>query len=132
MVRFPRLSDLTRKRQGISAWALALALLAVGIMARFALSRWLEPILPFLTFFPAVIATTLLCGWRQGTFVLILSAFAAWYFFIPPSQSFTVTDAHVALIGFLAVGAFDVVLVAALVDLVRRLEGDAYAGDPFS
>jgi len=118
----PRLSDSVRKRQGASTWALALALLAASVMARYALSPWLEAA-PFLTFFPAIVVSTLLCGWRQGTVVLILSAFAAWYFFIPSAHAITITGAPlVELIGFLGVGGFDVVLVAALVELVRRLE----------
>jgi len=122
MVSIPRLSDLVRKRQGVSTWALALALLAVSIVARLALAPWLEAV-PFLTFFPAIVASTLLCGWRQGTFVLILSAFAAWYFFVPPAHPITITGAPIVeLIGFLVVGGFDVVLVAALAELVRRLD----------
>jgi two-component sensor histidine kinase len=116
------LSSLTRRRQGISTWALALAFLAVSIMARLTLAPWLHPI-PFLTFYPAIVASTLVCGWRQGTVVLFLSALAAWFLFLAPGQSFEL-DAHVgvALLGFLAVGGFDVLLVAALAELVRRLE----------
>jgi two-component sensor histidine kinase len=121
MVRITRLSDLiTRKREGVATWAFALALFATSIMTRFALSRWLETV-PFLTFFPAIVASTLFCGWRQGTLVLLLSVVVAWYFFIPPAYSLTITHASmVELIGFLIVGGFDVVLVAALAELVRR------------
>jgi two-component sensor histidine kinase len=117
-----RLSRLARKRRGVSAWALAAGFFAMSLLARFALSRWLDPI-PFITFYPAIVASTLVCGWRQGTAVLLLSAMAAWYFYLAPAQSF-VFSAHVvvALLSFLAVGGFDVLLVAALAELVRRLE----------
>lgn len=123
MISFPRLVELTRQRRGISASAISLGLLAAAIGARLALAPWLEPI-PFLTFFPAVVATTLLCGWRYGTVVLVLSALSAWYFFIPPHGVFSLPDASsaVSLLGFLVVGGFDVVLVASLVQLVWRLE----------
>ncbi|MFN3608726.1 MAG: HWE histidine kinase domain-containing protein [Hyphomonas sp.] len=49
---------------------------------------WLDPYLPqgfpFLTFFPAVLISGFAFGVRQGAVVAVLSAFASWYFFIPP------------------------------------------------
>jgi two-component sensor histidine kinase len=98
-------------------------LLAASVAARFALSSWLEP-LPFLTFFPAIVASTLLCGWRQGALVLMLSALVARYFWLTPYQSFALTDANtvIQLLGFLAVGALDVLIVAGLVEVIRRLD----------
>lgn len=122
MVWLGRLFGLTRSWQGISSWVLALAFLAASISARFVLARWLEPV-PFLTFFPAIMATTLLCGWRQGTSVLFLSAIAAWYFFMPPPQELSADPPIVVgLLGFLAVGGFDVLLITALAELIRCLE----------
>jgi two-component system, sensor histidine kinase PdtaS len=104
-------------------WAIALALFLASLAARFALGGLLASI-PFLTFFPAVVASTLLCGWQQGATVLVVSALAAWYFFLPPYFSFTLqgTQTVVSLLGFLAVGGLDVLLVAALVEVIRRLE----------
>ncbi|ABI76003.1 putative sensor histidine kinase [Hyphomonas neptunium ATCC 15444] len=49
---------------------------------------WLDPYLPqgfpFLTFFPAVLISGFAFGVRQGAMVAVLSAFASWYYFIPP------------------------------------------------
>ena len=58
----------------------------LGFAARFALATWLEPA-PFLTFFPAVVAAGLFCGWRRGAVVLVLSAVVAHYFFIDPTYT---------------------------------------------
>jgi two-component sensor histidine kinase len=68
-------------------------------------------------------ASTLFCGWRQGVLVWLLSVLTAWYAFIPPFYSFEIAaDGVVALIGFALVGGFDVLMLAALTELVRRLE----------
>ncbi|WP_246719707.1 sensor histidine kinase [Methylocystis sp. H62] len=47
-----------------------------------------------------------------------------WYLFYPPAYSFEIKDANtvVALVGFLLVGGFLVVLVAAMGDVIKRLE----------
>ncbi len=70
------LSSLTRRASAARCWAVSLALFAASLAARFALGDLLASI-PFLTFFPAVVASTLLCGWRLGALVLVLSARAA-------------------------------------------------------
>ncbi|WP_245434773.1 histidine kinase dimerization/phosphoacceptor domain -containing protein [Methylocystis rosea] len=90
---------------------------------RIVLTPWLDPI-KFLTFYPAIAAATLLCGWTRGLAVLLLSAATAWYLFYPPAYSFEIKDAStvVALVGFLLVGGFLVVLVAGMTDLIKRLE----------
>ena len=80
---------LSRKLDKPSAWALAFVLFAASVAARVLLEHWVEP-LKFLTFYPAIAASTLLCGWLQGTVVLILSALVAWYFFFEPVGSFAV------------------------------------------
>ena len=114
---------LSRKLNKPSAWALAFVLFAASVAARVLLEPWIEP-LKFLTFYPAIAASTLLCGWLQGTVVLILSALVAWYFYFEPVGSFAIPDAStiVAIVGFLLVGGFLVLLIAGLVELVDRLE----------
>ena len=59
--------------------------------------------------------------------MLGLSALAAWYFFLPPFWSFALSgpETVASLIGFLLVGGLDVLLVAALVEVIRRLEVSA-------
>ncbi|MGJ0509524.1 MAG: sensor histidine kinase [Methylocystis sp.] len=118
-----RLSKVSSRQQDAWSWIVAFLLFLASLGLRIALARWLDP-LKFLTFYPAIALSSLICGWPQGLFVLILSAAAALYFFFPPLNSFATPDANTiaALISFLLVGGFLVVLVAMMRDLVQRLE----------
>ena len=118
-----RLSGLSRKRRGVAPWIFAIIFFCASLAVRIVFARWLDP-LRFLTFYPAIAAATLVCGWRQGVFVLILSTLAAWYYFFEPANEFVIKDANtvVALIGFLLVAGFIVALIAAMRELVGRLE----------
>ena len=94
-------------RWGVAAAAFGLAL---------ALRLWLDPLLPpgfpFLTFFPAVIATAFLCGTRPGIAVAAASFLAAWWFFIPPPGSLRLDGASLlALAFFAAIAAVDIFLI---------------------
>ena len=53
-----------------------------------------------------------------------LSALSGWYFFFEPRNSFLLREPNAiyALIGFLLVGGFLLILVAGMADLIRRLE----------
>ncbi len=111
------------KREGLLSWTVALGLFTASV----ALRMLLEPLLAgmkFITFWPAIAITTLICGWRQGAFVLVLSAGTAWYFFLEPFHSFAIKDQTTvgSLVGFLLVGAFMILLVAALRETIRRVE----------
>ena len=117
-----RLTDVTHKWRGPTAWAFAVALTLASIAMRFALGPWM-PQAAFPTFYPAILIAALACGWRVGLLVLILSTMAARYFFIEPQYLVTVADGHTAVrvITFLMLGGMDVWLVATLGDLVTRL-----------
>lgn len=113
------------RRAGPKSWGLAGGFLAAAIVLRLALARWLDPV-PFLTFFPAVAASTLFCGWRQGALVLVLSAVAAWFFFVEPPLSFAIgLGPALRLVGFLVVAALTVALVEGLVRAVLQLDATA-------
>jgi two-component sensor histidine kinase len=113
---------LSRRLDKPSSWAIALLLLGASIGAHILLKPWVEP-LKFLTFFPSVAAATLLCGWLQGTVVLVLSALVAWYFFFEPATTLAIdASTIVSLIGFLIAGGFLVLLIAGMVELVERIE----------
>ncbi len=115
-----QLSRASIKRQGVLPWAVALLIFAVSFEARLVLPPVLVG-LAFMTFYPAIVAATLICGWRQGTLVLFLSVLAGWYFFLEPARSFAPNDA--AAVGmFLFAGSFVVLVVAALRETVRRAE----------
>jgi two-component sensor histidine kinase len=118
-----QLSKATIKRQGLLPWTVALGLFTGSVAIRVLFDPYLAG-MKFLTFWPAIALSTLICGWRQGTVVVLLSAVTAWYFFIEPFNSFAIRDKTTigALVGFLFVGGFSVLLVAALRETIRRVE----------
>lgn len=118
-----QLSRASIKRQGLLSWTVALGIFTGSV----ALRALLDPLLAgmkFMTFWPAIVVATLVCGWRQGTFVLGLSTLTAWYFFLEPVGSFTIKDKTTigTLAGFLIIGGFLVLLMAALRETIRRVE----------
>ncbi len=124
------LDKLSTKRSGIWPWVYALLIFAASLAARLALSHWLDA--RFLTFFPAIAATALICGWAQGVLVLVLSTLSAWFFLFAPFESFEIGSPSeiVALVGFLLAGGFIILVVEAMREvveamreLVARLEG---------
>ncbi len=66
-----QLSRVSIKRQGLLSWTVALALFTVSIAIRILFDPFLAG-MKFITFWPAIIVATLICGWRQGIFVLLL------------------------------------------------------------
>lgn len=111
---------------GGRSWLLAGLFLVAAIVVRVALSRWLDPV-PFMTFYPAVVASTLLCGWRQGALIMVLSAIAAEFFFVEPKLSFAIGtyNAVVWIMGFLVVAAFLTALVEGMIQAVLQLDNTA-------
>jgi len=107
-----------------SAWAgagIACVLFLAALGARFALGDALGPF-PFLTFFPAIIVTALLGGVRPAIGVTLVAAATAWYFFIPPFNSWTMpTHGIVGIVFFLLVASLDIVLIEMLHRVVQRL-----------
>src|SRR5271155_4140148 len=63
-----------------SSYVFGLALIALGLLARLMLAPQLAGF-PFLTFFPAIILTGFVCGWRPALVAAIFGGFAARYFF---------------------------------------------------
>lgn len=85
-----------------TTWAgafIGLALFAAAFLVRWALADELSAF-PFLTFFPAIMLTALLGGVRPAIAITIISAVAAWYYFVPPFQSFSIRPAEIVGLGF--------------------------------
>lgn len=116
-----KLSEASIKRQGPASWAVALALFSVSVAVRILFDPFLSG-MKFITFYPAIALATLVCGWPEGALVVMLSALAGWRFFVEPQGSFASATTLGAIVGFLIVGGFIVVLVAALREAVRRIE----------
>lgn len=95
----------------LKAWALierSAGFKIVFVIAAVGLSFWLRLVLdgslpagfPYLTFFPAVVLTTFFAGTAAGFVAGVLCGLAAWYFFLPPAQSFALTPNAALALGF--------------------------------
>lgn len=113
------------RRAGLRSWVMAIGFLAAALIVRLVLAGWLDPA-PFIMFFIAVAASTLICGWRQGALVLFLSAIAAWFFLPEQDFSFPVGFDPALEIGrYLLVAALLIVLAEGLVQTVLQLDHTA-------
>jgi two-component sensor histidine kinase len=100
---------------------------------RYGLDDWLPPGLPFLTFFPAVILTSFFASLRPAIVVTVLSGLAAWYFFLPPFESFAVNPAKLlALLFFAIVAAIIILLVHTLNVAIDRLRDERAKAQTFA
>jgi two-component sensor histidine kinase len=98
-----RLQELvTRERSATFRWTLSLALFAVALVVRLIVNDELPSGFPYLTFFPAVIIATLVCGLWPGVTNAVLSGAASWYFFIAPVYTFELTPGSVLALLFYA------------------------------
>ena len=99
-------------------YACAIIAALTGIAFRLALNPLWHEKLPFITLFPAVMLSAWLGGLGPGIATTAISAAAAGYFWITPTQSWWVTDASdwLGLVVFVAVS----VVISALNESWRR------------
>jgi PAS domain S-box-containing protein len=85
---------LTAARLRSRAWRYGLALLLVALAAvsRWALLRAVGELPTYITFYPAVMLAAILAGLGPGLFATLLAALAADYWFIPPYGSLTIAS----------------------------------------
>ncbi len=110
--------------QAAVAIALAGLISAAATAARFALEGTLPPGYPFLTFFPAVIITSFLCGTAAGTLCAVICGLAAWYWFIPPNGFALDRQSAFALAFYVFIVTVDIVLIHLMTRAMRRLEAE--------
>src|SRR5271163_1785385 len=99
-----------------AGYAFALATVALALLARFLLAGQIGGF-PFLTFIPAILLTSFICGWRAGAIAAALGAAARWYFYVPVAPNPATLDAAIgspSLLGF-SMYAFAVLVILALV-----------------
>ena len=72
----------------LSAYAIATGLVAVAALIEWCLQLVAEGVMPFVTFFPAVLFATLIGGTGPGTFAVCLSMIIGWWAFLPVRMSF--------------------------------------------
>ena len=110
------------RRKPAFGWLFALGSFAVALAIRFAVSDALPPGFPFLTFFPAVMLTAFFGGTRQGILCAVLCTLAAWYWFVPPIDSFALDyQAAVALGFFVVICTVDLLIIHLLNEAVDTI-----------
>lgn len=101
-------------------WGLAL----LAFVAAFLLRVWLEGRLPagfpYLTFLPVIVIGAYFLGAGPGLALAVASCLAAWYFFIPPFNSFTLDGSTAVALAFFAFIALAVVALTTLAQRARR------------
>ena len=81
--RFPIARD-----RPVLAHGSALAIVAIAIGVRFLAAPALPPGYPYVTLFPAIIVSAFVFGLSPGILAAAVGGLAAWYWWIPPAQSF--------------------------------------------
>lgn len=83
----------------------------------------LPPGYPYLTFFPAVIISTFVGGLLPGVAAAVACGLLAWYFFIPPFDSFALDGPSVlALAFYVLIVAVDIALIELMHTALDRLD----------
>lgn len=88
--------DVRERLAPLPAWlsqiAFAIFCLGMEVVLRLCINALAPGAAPFAVIYPGVLAATLFAGWQCGLIVLIVSELAAWYFVIPPTMSFQLTN----------------------------------------
>jgi two-component sensor histidine kinase len=104
------------------AYGFGLAAFALALLARHHVNGILPLGFPFITFFPSIVLTAFIVGLGPAILATILSALAAWYFFIPPPASFAFTqEGALALALFVTTAAIVVAVIHAMHSALARL-----------
>ncbi|MFS2014940.1 sensor histidine kinase [Azospirillum sp. CT11-132] len=118
---FARFSLLSRGP--VARYGMALLTFATALLLRQLVDNTLPSGFPYLTFFPAVILTTFMAGLGPGVVTAVLSGLAAWYFFIPPFDSFGLDGSvGLALAFYAVVVAVDIALIHGMQMTLARLQ----------
>jgi signal transduction histidine kinase/ActR/RegA family two-component response regulator len=110
-----------------TSYVFGLAAIALGLLARLMLAPQLAGF-PFLTFFPAIILTGFICGWRPALVAAIFGGFAARYFFINDETVAMRVAATASWVGY-ALYLFAVAVVLVLVGVMHSAFRDFTASE---
>ncbi len=113
--RFLAFAARSRSRP-LFGYGFSLATFGIALAARFAMGAWLPLGFPFLTFFPAMLLSTLVGGRGPGALCAVLSLLAAWYWFIRPFTALGLDLASVLAMGLFALVAVVNILVVGLMN----------------
>jgi len=113
-----------------AGYAFALATVSLAVLARFLLAGEIGGF-PFLTFIPAIILTSFVCGWRAGAAAAVLGGAARWYFYVPvPPGAPTLQNSTgtPSILGFSMYG-FAVLVILTLVAAMHQAFRDFAASE---
>jgi two-component system, sensor histidine kinase PdtaS len=103
-------------------YAFCVGAFLLALVTRMLLDSYLPPGFPFLTFFPAVILSTLIAGLWPGIACGVVSGLAALYFFIQPIYSFELNYGGAVAMGFyFFVTGIDIGLIHAMTKALEQL-----------
>src|SRR5262249_23862391 len=113
-----------------AAYGIAIGLVALATLTRWAMGDYIGGQVPFITFFPAIIIGALLGGIWLGVCATVLSVLAAWYLFLPPAYSFELeyrefVQLLLFIFFFCLVNLAAVAVVNAMMDRARAQEENA-------
>jgi PAS domain S-box-containing protein len=117
--------DVPALRPGtVGAYALAFLCVGVATALRLAIDPYVVGV-QYITFFPAVIITTLISGFRAGVLCIVLCTAAANFFLIAPRFSFYIEHPGevVAILLFVLVGLMNAIFVTGMRLAVERYRG---------
>jgi PAS domain-containing protein len=99
----------------VGAYFLAFVSVAVATALRLAVDPFVAGV-QFITFYPAVIITTLIGGLGAGLFCVVLSVAAAVFFVLPPQWSFYIEDLRNLLLVmlFMLIALSNVIFIAGM------------------
>ncbi|MET3665084.1 two-component sensor histidine kinase [Caulobacter sp. 1776] len=104
---------------------LAVALAAGAVLLRFALTSVFPPGFPYVTFFPAIVVAAYYGGFRAGVLCAALCGAAAWYFFIPPVNTFKFDLSILVALGFYVfVAGVDIFFIDGMRTALDALEAE--------
>jgi PAS domain S-box-containing protein len=96
-------------------WGAMLGSVLLATFVRWAIGGFVQELIPFTTYYPAIVVATLLGGFWLGMLATILSAVLAWWLFFPPAFDFAFDRPESAsLITFMLVCLLLVGVVTAL------------------
>lgn len=106
----------------VAAYGTAVGFVAAAIVVRWVISGTVVEGVPFITYYPAIIAATLIGGFWPGVLTIILSAVTAWYLFLPPEFGRHLDQQElVSLLLFVAVSGVNVAIITLLNAAVERV-----------
>jgi PAS domain S-box-containing protein len=119
--RFLELAHRTRENP-LLAHGIALGLLAIATLLRWAFVSFAIQGIPFITYFPVIILATIFGGLWPGIVSALASAILAWFAFIGPKTYFELTQPEfISLLLYLLVSGINIALVMFLNKAVEGL-----------